>query len=160
MAAGHSVAVPSLGAVGGGRTGRKMRGLKRVLMMFVASLLAIFVLLTAWGWKVAITGDIPPAGPTCGWEADHGSGAAGVGHEEIAWGVLPERVCMPDGIDAGRRPSGDLAGSQSFLVGSLLALVLGPLIVVVVVHVVDRRSGNRQASIATPSARKEQTTAD
>ena len=40
--------------------------------------------------------DLEPAGPTCSYEVDEGSGAAGYGTERVDWGLWPSRVCVTD----------------------------------------------------------------
>ena len=52
------------------------------------------------GWVVRVGGwrssDLEPAGPTCSYEVDEGSGPAGYGTERVDWGLWPSRVCVTD----------------------------------------------------------------
>jgi hypothetical protein len=102
------------------------RELVRILLVLAGSLSAIALLALSWAWLVAVRSDIAPAGPTCTWEADVGSGSAGVGREEIHWGMGPEKVCVPEGPNAGKRPSGDLDSVGLLLGGWCAAAFAGP----------------------------------
>ncbi|HEX6420022.1 MAG TPA: hypothetical protein VFZ77_16090 [Acidimicrobiales bacterium] len=64
-----------------------------LLAVLVAScatgLAAVFLL----GATTALR-DSPPAGPSCRYELDPGSGWVGLGAEEIRWGAVPTKHCI------------------------------------------------------------------
>ena len=53
--------------------------------------------LATWsvGAFLVVAGDASPAGPSCDWEFDEGSGPAGSGgRETVRWGYFPSRECV------------------------------------------------------------------
>ena len=58
---------------------------------------AICALLLTWIVRVVeARSGLEPAGPTCGYEIDEGSGPAGYGTERLDWGLWPSRVCVTE----------------------------------------------------------------
>ncbi len=65
----------------------------------LAGLVVFGVSVLVLGWVVRVVmarSELAPAGPTCSYEVDEGSGAAGYGTERVDWGLWPSRVCVTD----------------------------------------------------------------
>lgn len=92
-------------------------------------LLAAALLAAAGVWTLGAVPvarhDEPPAGPSCDYELDEGSGPAGSGgREEVRWGYLPTKVCVAD------LPGGDR--HEDPIDQALLLPAMAPLVFVAV----------------------------
>lgn len=66
---------------------------KRALPLLALALLTVPLVLFLFG-AVTAQMDAPPAGSSCTFEIDEGSGPAGTGREEIRWGWFPTKYCV------------------------------------------------------------------
>lgn len=130
--------VPDWGDLKMSRSRRSPAAVTVTVLVSIAGM----VLVVAAAHLVASFGDLAPAGETCYFEDDPGSGPSGTGREEVEWGLFPERVCIedrPPGIAHVYRGAAVDGNDWIVLLSYPAALVLAPLIGVAAGSLVDRR---------------------
>ena len=133
-------------SAGKGRSGRA------IALTVGLPILAMVAVVVGGRW-IALEQDLRPSGPSCGFEDDPGSGWSGSGHEEIDWGVFPERVCVSGSgaVYRGVAVQGDFSNSLVHLIVLLsypAALITGLVVGIWAGSVVDRRRSVRTSERA------------